>query len=91
MTTTPPCFTPRAAIYAHTATKRENINDQIAICKAFAEAQGWRVAGVYADRNTQNLRTSGPEISRLKDDAAAGEFDVVLCQHVDRITPNIWE
>ena len=34
MTTTPPCFTPRAAIYAHTATKRENINDQIAICKA---------------------------------------------------------
>lgn len=91
MTTTPRCFTPRAAIYAHTATKRENINDQIAICKAFAEAQGWRVAGVYADRNTQNLRTSGPEISRLKDDAAAGEFDVVLCQYVDRITPNIWE
>ena len=63
----------------------------IAALARTVEAQGWRVAGVYADRNTQNLRTSGPEISRLKDDAAAGEFDVVLCQYVDRITPNIWE
>lgn len=90
MTGRPLNFTPRAAIYAHTASKREKIDHQINACQAFAASLAWHFAGVYADRDTPNLRTDRLELIRLTQDAAAGEFDVVLCQDIYRITPNLW-
>lgn len=82
-------FTPRAAIYAHTETKRDDIQKQIKSCEAFARKQGWHVAGVYSDANNRNFLINRPELIRLVQDAAEGDFDVVLCQCIDRITLNL--
>jgi hypothetical protein len=31
------------------------------------------------------------EMSLLKAEAATGYFDIILCEHSDRITSNVWE
>jgi DNA invertase Pin-like site-specific DNA recombinase len=82
---------PRVAIYAHTSEKRDDINEQIYNCRIFAVEQGWQTFDIFLDENLPDVRTDRPDLSLLKLEAAAGYFDVVLCDHSDRITPNIWE
>ncbi|WP_405402661.1 recombinase family protein [Paracoccus sp. Ld10] len=81
----------RVAIYANSSNKGETIEEQIYICRTFAIKQGWQTFDIYADENWRDVRTDRPEISFLKVEASARYFDIVLCEHSDRITPNVWE
>lgn len=81
----------RVAIYANTSNKHDSIDKQIYACRIFAMKQGWQTFDIYQDENFPHSRTDRPEMSLLKIEAAAGYFDIVLCEHSDRITPNVWE
>jgi len=80
----------RAAIYARYSTDLQNdrsIEDQIALCRAYAERAKLTVVEVYADR----AQSGSSAINRfgwqkLMRDADVKAFNVVIAEDVDRIS-----
>jgi site-specific DNA recombinase len=83
-------MTIRAAIYARYSTDLQNdrsIEDQVALCRAYAERNKFAVAEVYADR----AKSGASAINRLNwqklmRDAGARAFDIVISEDLDRIS-----
>ncbi|MFC5567516.1 recombinase family protein [Rubellimicrobium aerolatum] len=80
----------RACIYARFSTDLQSdrsIDDQVALCRAYAAREGLTVVTTYSDR----ARTSASLIGRdglqdLMADARAGKFDVLVVEAFDRLS-----
>lgn len=83
----------RAAIYARFSTDRQNersIDDQVALCRTYAEREGIAVARVYDDRGKSAASIFGRDgLITLMSDAKNGIFDVVIVEHSDRLTRSV--
>ncbi|WP_294212135.1 recombinase family protein [uncultured Sphingomonas sp.] len=82
---------PRCAIYARFSTDRQSATsaeDQIADCTARANREGWEIAGVYTDVALSGANNRRPGMTQMLADAAAGSFDIVLSEALDRIARN---
>ena len=80
----------RIALYARYSTDMQDarsIDDQVRLCRAHAEKLGFDIAEVYADYAISggSLRNR-PEALRLMTDAAAGRFDIVIAEALDRLS-----
>lgn len=80
----------RAAIYARYSTDLQNersIEDQLALCRGFAERNGLRVVEVYSDAAVSGASTVNRSgFLKLMQDASTKRFDIVLAEDVDRIS-----
>ncbi len=80
----------RAAIYARFSTdlqKERSIDDQVALCNAYATREGLNVVETFDDR----ARSGASIINRdglldLMEAARAGRFDVVIVEALDRLS-----
>lgn len=82
---------PRVAIYARFSTDRQSATsaeDQVAICTARAEREGWQVVDVYTDHAMSGTSNRRPGMTAMLADAAAGSFDIVMAEALDRIARN---
>ena len=82
---------PRCAIYARFSSDRQSqtsADDQVADCRARAEREGWEVVQVYADLAISGASNKRPGMTSMLADAAAGSFDIVLAEALDRIARN---
>jgi DNA invertase Pin-like site-specific DNA recombinase len=81
----------RTAIYARSAVaSRGAIDEQIAICKRWANQEGWSLSDehIYVDNGFGGIRAEGrPALESLLKTAAASPppFDVVLIEAVARL------
>jgi DNA invertase Pin-like site-specific DNA recombinase len=77
----------RAAIYARvsTADGRQEINNQLAELRRFAESQDWEIAAEYIDHESGS-RADRAEFRKMFSDAAQRKFDVLLFWALDRLT-----
>ena len=80
----------KAAIYARFSSDLQNersIDDQIALCRAYAERQGMIIAQVYEDRAISGASTVTRHGWRtLMAHAADRRFDVIIAEDIDRIS-----
>ena len=79
----------RCAIYARYSSdspREASIEDQVRVCRARAEREGWGVAGIYADYAISGTSASRPRYQQLLADAKAGRFEVILAEALDRIS-----
>ncbi|MCC5956141.1 MAG: recombinase family protein [Natronohydrobacter sp.] len=80
----------RAVIYARYSTdlqSERSIDDQVALCREFAQKQGLTVREVYSDKAQTSASLIGRDgILRLVEDSRAGKFDVVIVEALDRIS-----
>ena len=79
----------RVALYARYSSDQQreaSIEDQLRLCRIYAEKQGWVVAGTYQDRAVSGASLIRPGIQALLADALRGRFDVVLAEALDRIS-----
>ena len=79
----------RAAIYARyssDAQSEQSIEDQVRICRARAEREGWTVVDVYADYAISGASAGRPRYQQLIADARGGAFEVILAEALDRIS-----
>lgn len=80
----------RAAIYARYSTdlqRDRSIEDQVALCRGFAERQGLTVAAVYSDRARTSASLIGREgLQDLLAEIYAGRFEAVIVEAFDRIS-----
>ena len=80
----------RAAIYARYSSENQNersIDDQVRLCRAYAEKLGAEVVGVYADYAISGSSLKNrPEANRLLNDARNRAFEIVIAEALDRLS-----
>ena len=82
--------TSRAAIYARFSTdlqRDRSIDDQIALCRSFAERSGHEVVAIYHDRARSGASIFGRDgLVQLIEASRARAFDVVIVEALDRLS-----
>ncbi|WP_142850896.1 recombinase family protein [Telmatospirillum sp. J64-1] len=80
----------RCVIYARYSSDHQSersIDDQVRLCREYAERQGWSVIDVYADYAISGSHlNSRPRALQLLEDAKAKRFDLVLTEALDRLS-----
>ncbi|QGM99542.1 recombinase family protein [Methylocystis parvus] len=80
----------RAAIYARFSTELQHersIEDQVAVCRNYAERNDLEIGGVYDDRARSGASMYGRDgLLRLLDAARDGAFEVILIEALDRLS-----
>jgi len=79
----------RAVIYARYSSdsqREASIEDQIRLCKAHVERQGWRLTTSYTDHAISGASPLRPGYQKLLEDARSGLFEVVVAEALDRLS-----
>src|SRR5512144_324179 len=79
----------RAAFYARYSSDNQrdaSIEDQLRLCREYAQRQGWTVADSYSDRAISGASLLRPGIQELIADVARRRFDVILTESLDRLS-----
>ena len=82
-------MTQRAVIYARYSSELQSehsIDDQLALCKEYAEREGWVLQDIYTDYALSGANMRRPGLQALVEAARAGEFDIVLTEALDRLS-----
>lgn len=81
---------PKAAIYARFSTELQNdrsIDDQIALCRAYAEREGLDIVSTHSDRARSGGSVAGRDgLLALMSDARDGRIQVVIVEALDRLS-----
>jgi site-specific DNA recombinase len=78
-----------AALYARVSSDLQSaasIDDQLRICAEWAAKQGLLVLERYFDQAVSGASLIRPGIQTLLQDAAAGNFDIILTESLDRVS-----
>jgi site-specific DNA recombinase len=79
----------KVAIYARYSSDNQrdaSIADQLRVCRAFAERQGWGICEEYADHAVSGATLLRAGFQALMRDALNRRFDVVLAESLDRFS-----
>lgn len=82
-------MTMRVAIYARYSSDNQrdaSIEDQIRECMAYAVSQHWDIVDTMSDHAISGASLLRPGAQRLMRCASLGEFDVILCESMDRLS-----
>ncbi|WP_310017639.1 recombinase family protein [Croceicoccus sp. BE223] len=79
----------RTAIYARFSSqlqKDSSIEDQVRVCTARAEREGWQVTQVFSDYAISGAVRDRPGLNALIEHVSAGHADQVLAEAIDRLS-----
>ena len=79
----------KIALYARYSSDNQrdaSIADQLRICRAYAEKQGWRVVEEYCDHAVSGASLLRSGIQALIADALRGRFQLVVAEAMDRLS-----
>ena len=79
----------KVAIYARYSSDNQrdaSIADQLRVCRAFAERQGWTICEEYTDHAVSGATLLRAGFQALMRDALNRRFDVVLAESLDRFS-----
>lgn len=82
-------MTSRAAIYARFSSEMQreaSIDDQVRVCTAHLERDGWSVVETYADHAVSGATALRSGHQALLRDARARRFDLVIAESLDRFS-----
>ena len=74
------------ARYSSDLQRETSIDDQVRLCREFAERQGWEVINCYTDHGISGANLLRPGMQMLMQDAATGKFEIILAESLDRIS-----
>jgi DNA invertase Pin-like site-specific DNA recombinase len=82
----------RVALYARYSSDQQrdaSIEDQLHVCRARAEREGWTVVSTFADHAISGATNQRPEFQRLTKDLQAGLFDMAMAEAIDRFSRDL--
>lgn len=74
------------ARYSSDAQRDASIADQLRVCRAHAERQGWQIIEEYTDHAISGASLLRPGIQAMIADALQGRFQIVLAEAMDRLS-----
>ena len=78
-----------AVIYARYSSDLQrdaSIDDQVRMCRARIEQEGWQYLHTYTDRARSGASALRPAYQSLLQDARQGQFDIVVSESLDRLS-----
>lgn len=81
-----------AAVYARFSSdsqRDESIEIQVRLCSELIAREGWTAGEVYADYAMTGRNGERPAFRRMREDMAAGAFDVLVVYKQDRLARNM--
>ncbi len=78
----------KVAIYARYSSDNQreaSIEDQVRLCREYAEREGWSVLDCYTDQAISGASLMRPGVQELIAVALSGRFDVILAEAMDRL------
>ncbi len=75
----------RVALYARVSTKEQSTEAQVGQLTAYCQARGWTEVAVFRDDGISGVRDNRPELDRLRERLASGEFDTIVVSKMDRL------
>lgn len=78
----------QVAIYCRVSTKDQNCDRQLVELREIAANHGWIVVDEYVDHGISGAQKQRPELDRLKKDAFARRFQMVMTLELSRIGRN---
>ena len=82
----------KAAIYSRKSKftgKGESIENQIDMCKKYANDNNYTETFIYEDEGFSGKNTNRPEFKQMMKDAKSHKFDAIICYRLDRISRNV--
>jgi site-specific DNA recombinase len=82
----------RTVIYARYSSdlqREASIEDQVRLCREWIGREGWRYLHAYTDRAISGSSTFRPGYQQLLQDAANGEFDIIVAEALDRLSRDL--
>ncbi len=79
----------RAAIYARYSSDNQreaSIEDQVRLCRARIEREGWTVVATYSDHAVSGASRFRPGYQKLLLDTRAGALDIIVAEALDRLS-----
>ena len=80
----------RAAVYARFSTEHQSersVDDQIVLCRSYADNHGMQVVAVYSDKAKSGASFMGRDgLLSLISDAGEQKFDVIIVEALDRVS-----
>ena len=79
----------KAALYARYSSDNQrdaSIEDQLRICRARAEREGWTIIDSYTDRAISGASLLRPGVQEMIADGLKRRFDVILTESLDRLS-----
>ena len=74
------------ARYSSDSQRDASIADQLRVCRAHAERQGWVIVEEYTDHAISGSSLLRPGIQALIADALQGRFQIILAEAMDRLS-----
>jgi DNA invertase Pin-like site-specific DNA recombinase len=78
----------KVAIYCRVSTEKQELENQIEICKKYCEIKGWEIFDIYADV-ISGKKESRPEFNRLLKDMRDYKFGAVVVSKLDRLARSL--
>ena len=66
-----------------------SIEDQVRICRRYAELQGFTVSAIYDDPAISGASTLRPGYQKLLQDARNGAFEIIVAESLDRLSRDL--
>lgn len=79
----------KVALYARYSSDNQrdaSIEDQLRLCRARAEREGWHVVDSYSDRAISGASLLRPGIQQLISEGLKRRYDVILTESLDRLS-----
>jgi site-specific DNA recombinase len=79
----------RAVIYPRYSSDQQreaSIEDQVEVCRRYAQVQGWEVVRVYPDHALSGASRFRPAFQQMLADAEARKFEVIIAEALDRLS-----
>ncbi|GAB1714972.1 MAG: Recombinase [Nitrobacter sp.] len=79
----------RVALYARYSSDNQrdaSIEDQLRLCRARADREGWKIVGSYTDRAISGASLLRPGVQELIADGLKRRFDLILTESLDRLS-----
>src|SRR5262249_30067207 len=77
------------AIYARYSSDNQrdaSIEDQLRVCREFADRKGWKVVKEYTDHALSGTTLHRPQFQRMLQAADDNQFEAVLAESLDRFS-----
>lgn len=74
----------KVAIYTRVSTEKQELDNQIDLCRKYCESKGWEIYKIYSD-TISGIKESRPSFNELLEDMRYYKFRTIVITKLDRI------